>query len=111
MNIGFLVCMLLFIFFIELAIPFVLFKEKAAKFVSGFNSLSKEQQTHYDKAYISRDMRNLCFLWAFIMFIGAVLSYYVTPYCAIVAFIVWLVFFFKEVHLDAEITFEKYKIK
>lgn len=111
MNVGVLVCMSLFIFFIVLAIPFAVFKEKAAKFVSGFKSLSQEQQAQYDKACISRNMRNQCLLWAFIMFIGAVLSYYVTPYCAIVAFIVWLVFFFKEVQLDAEMTFEKYKIK
>ena len=37
------------------------FKEKATKFVSGFNSFSKEEQALYDKAHISRDIRNQCF--------------------------------------------------
>lgn len=31
--------------------------KKTAKFVSGFNSFSKEEQALYDKAHISRDIR------------------------------------------------------
>lgn len=48
----------------------------------------------YDKAYISRDMRNQCFTWFAIMFIGTILSYFVTAYMAIFAFVIWLVVFF-----------------
>ena len=42
------------------------------------------------------------------MIIGAVMSYFVTTYMAIPAYIVWLILFFKEVHLDAHKAFEKY---
>ncbi len=104
MNIGVWACAIL-------AIPFSLLKEKGAKFVSGFNSLSETQQQRYDKAYISRDMRNQCFTWANVMVLGALCSYLFSPYLAIVAYIIWLVLFFKEFHLDAEKAFEKYLLK
>lgn len=111
MNIGFWMCVVLGVLFMIMGLSFVIFKEKAAKFVSGFNTLSKEKQRLYDKAYISRDMRNQCFIWAVIMFIGAVLSYFVTPYMAIPTFIIWLVVFFKQIYLDVDKAFEKYLIK
>ena len=108
MNIGFVLFGVMVIPFASIGILFSIFKEKAAKFVSGFNSLPKEEQALYDKAFISRDIRNQCFIWAAIMLIGAVLSYFVTTYMAIPAYIVWLILFFKEVHLDAHKAFEKY---
>ncbi|WP_295087185.1 DUF3784 domain-containing protein [uncultured Ruminococcus sp.] len=108
MNIGFVLCGVMVIPFASIGILFSIFKEKAAKFVSGFNSLPKEEQALYDKAFISRDIRNQCFIWAAIMLIGAVMSYFVTTYMAIPAYIVWLILFFKEVHLDAHKAFEKY---
>ena len=92
-------------------ILFAIFKEKATKFVAGFNSLSKEEQALYDKAYISRDIRNQCFIWSGIMLIGAILSYFVTPYMAILAFIIWLFLFLKDVHWDNHKAFEKYLLK
>ena len=106
MNIGFWMCGVLVIPFAITGVLFAIFKGKAAKFVSGFNSLPKEEQVLYDKAYISRDMRNQCFVWASIMLIGAVMSYFLTPYMAIPAFIICLVFFFKEVHFDTHKAFE-----
>ena len=62
-------------------------------------------------AHISRDIKNQCFTWAGIMLVGAVLSYFLTPYMAIPAFIIWLVLFFKEVHFDTHKAFEKYLLK
>ena len=56
MNIGFWSCIILVIPFLIIGVLFAIFKEKAAKFVSGFNSFSKEEQALYDKAHISRDM-------------------------------------------------------
>lgn len=85
--------------------------KKTAKFVSGFNSFSKEEQALYDKAHVSRDIKNQCFTWAGIMLVGAVLSYFLTPYMAIPAFIIWLVLLFKEVHFDTHKAFEKYLLK
>lgn len=111
MNIGFLLCGVLVIPFLIIGVLFAVFKEKAAKFVSGFNSLSEEEQALYDKAYISRDVRNQCFTWSAIMFIGAVLSYFVTAYMVIPTFVIWLFLFFKEVHFDTHKAFEKYLLK
>ena len=88
MNIvGFWACGILVIPFGIIGILFAIFKDKAAKFVSGFNSLSKEEQALYDKVHISRDIRNQCFIWSVIMLIGAILAYFVTPYMAILAYI------------------------
>ena len=111
MNIGVWACAILAIPFSIIGIFFSLLKEKGAKFVSGFNSLSETQQQRYDKAHISRDMRNQCFTWANVMVLGALCSYLFSPYLAIVAYIIWLVLFFKEFHLDAEKAFEKYLLK
>ena len=83
MNIGFWLCEVLVIPFVIIGVLFAIFKEKAAKFVSGFNSLPKEEQALYDKTHISRDIKNQCFTWAGIMLVGAVLSYFLTPYMAI----------------------------
>ena len=44
MNIGFWLCGVLVIQFVIIGVLFALFKEKTAKFVSGFNSLPKEEQ-------------------------------------------------------------------
>ena len=83
MNIGFWSCIILVIPFLIIGVLFAIFKEKAAKFVSGFNSFSKEEQALYDKAYISRDIRNQCFIWTAVMLAGALLSCFLTPYMAI----------------------------
>ena len=111
MNIGFWSCMILVIPFVIMGVLFAIFKEKAAKFVSGFNSFSKEEQALYDKARISRDIRNQCFIWSAIMLAGALLSYSLTPYMAIPTYTIWLVLFFREVHFDNHKAFEKYLLK
>lgn len=111
MNLGVLMCGILTVCFCIMGTLFAIFKERAAKFVSGFNLFSKEEQALYDKTHISRDIRNQCFLWSAIMFTGAILSYFITPYLAIIAFIVWLFLFFKEVHFDNQKAFEKYLLK
>lgn len=110
MNTGFWSCIIFLILFVIIGVLFAVLKEKAAQFVSGFILLSKEEQALYDKAYISRDIRNQCFTWAGIMLIGAVLSYF-SPYMAVPAFVIWLVLLFKEVHFDTYKAFEKYLVK
>lgn len=111
MNEGFWMCGVLVIIFAIIGALFAILKEKAAIFVSGFNSLPKEEQALYDKAYISRDIRNQCLVWTVIMLIGAVMSFFISPYMAIPAFIIWLILFFKEVHFDTRKAFEKYLLK
>ena len=58
MNIGGWLCGFFVILFVIIGVLFAIFKEKAARFVSGFNSLPKEEQSLYDKAHISRDKKN-----------------------------------------------------
>lgn len=111
MNIGFWMCIILVPCFLLMGLLFGIFKDKAAKFVSGFNSLPKEEQELYDKSSLSRDMQNSCFLWTSIMLIGALGSFFLTAYFAIIAYIVWGILFYKDVHLDAHKAFDKYLIK
>jgi hypothetical protein len=54
---------------------------------------------------------NAFLIWAGIFGVGAVLAHCLTQYMAIIAFVVWLVVFFKDVHFDIEKAFGKYKIK
>lgn len=110
MNIGFCMCGILVVPFAFIGILFAIYKERAARFVSGFNSLSQREQALYDKASISRDVRNQCFLWSAIMCGGAVLSL-VTPYMAIPAYVIWIVLFFRDFHFDPHKAFEKYLLK
>lgn len=109
MNIGFVACLVLAILFLIIGIVFALLKEKGAYFVSGFRTLNHSEK--YDKAYISLDMRNQCFTYALILFLGAILSYFISAIIAIPTYVLWGILFFKSVHLDAEKAFEKYLIK
>lgn len=109
MNVGFVACITLAVLFLVLGIMFALLKEKGAYFVSGFRTLNHPEK--YDKAYISRDMRNQCFIYFVILSIGAILSYFISAVISIPTYIIWAIDFFKSVHLDAEKAFEKYLIK
>ena len=109
MNVGFVACIILAVLFLVLGITFALLKEKGAYFVSGFRTLNHPEK--YDKAYISLDMRNQCFTYALILFLGAIISYFISTLIAIPTYVLWGILFFKSVHLDAEKAFEKYLIK
>ena len=111
MNVGFWMCIILVPGFLIIGTLFGIFKDKAAKFVSGFNSLSETEQELYDKAAISRDIRNSCFIWTAVMLIGALGSLFLTPYFAIIAYVVWGILFFKDIHFDEHKAFDKYRIK
>ena len=76
MNVGFAACIILAVFFLILGIMFALLKEKGAQFVSGFHILNHPEK--YDKANISRDMRNQCFIYFVILSIGAILSNFIS---------------------------------
>lgn len=88
---------------------FLFIKGKRAKYVSGFSTLNHPEK--YDKAYISLDMRNQCFTYALILFLGAIISYFISTLIAIPTYVLWGILFFKSVHLDAEKAFEKCLIK
>lgn len=109
MNIGTIICLILSVFFGIISIIFSLLKEKGTILISGFNTMSKEEREKYDKKKMSIDIRNSLFLWAIILFLGAILTYFISKYCAIIAIVIWLIIFFKDVHIDSEKAFEKYK--
>lgn len=111
MNIGVIACMIVAAIFLVMAIVFTLMKDKGAMLIGGFNTLPKDEYERYDKKRMCADQRNMLLLWAVIFLAGAMLSYFISSYVAIVAFGVWLILFFKEVHFDATKAFEKYKIK
>lgn len=111
MRLGFWMCISAGVGFAVIGLLFAIFKEKSAKLVSGFNTIPRQEQDLYDKAYIARDMRNSCFLWTAVMLAGAVGSQFVSGYFAVAAYIVWIILFFRDVHLDARKAFEKYRYK
>ena len=108
MNIGAWMCGVLVLSFAIIGLLFGIFKGKATKFVAGFNTFSEQEQALYDRAAISRDIRNQCFLWSAVMLAGTILSCIITTYFAIPTFIVWGILFFKDMHLDVHKAYEKY---
>ena len=108
MNWGFCICVVLLVPFIVFGILFATLREKAAVIVSGFNTIPKEERNRYDRAEIARDMRNQCFIWSAVMFAGAMLSFFISPYCSIPALIIWLVLFLRQVKFDTHKAFDKY---
>jgi len=111
LNIGFIVCSSLGGIFALITIIFSILGKKAVILISGFNFKSKEERKKYDIERMSKDYRNTIFIWTLIFIIGAILSYYISKYCAVIAFVIWLIIFFKDVQLDEEKAFEKYKLK
>lgn len=108
MNVWEIICLILAVPFSVLSIVFALLKEKGAMLISGFNTISKDEREEYDKKKMSLDMRNCLFIWSMILFLGAFLSYCISKYCAIIAFHIWIILFFKEVHINSEKAFGKY---
>ena len=111
MNIGAWMCGVLVIPFAIVGLLFGILKEKATKFVAGFNSFTDKEQAMYDRVAISRDIRNQCFIWSLLMLVGVILSYALSTYMAIPVFIIWCFLFFKDTHIDAHKAFEKYLLK
>lgn len=110
MNIGVITCFMMGGLFLIGAVIFGLLKEKGAVLISGFNTLPKQEQKKYDQSKMSKDMRNAFIYWCIIWLVGAIFSYLITPYMAIISLIVWFIFFFKDVHLNPEKAFNKYRL-
>ena len=107
-QIGAMILIIFCVIFAVLAVIFTLLKEKGAMLISGFNTLSKEKRDEYDKKRMSADMRNSLLLWVIIMLVGSALSYFISFYFAVAAFILWLILFLREVELDPDKS--KYKL-
>ena len=109
MNVWAITCLLLAMIFGVLAVVFALLKEKGAILISGFNTLPKEEREEYDKKKMSIDTRNSLFLWFVILLLGAVLAYLFSNYFVMIAIIIWIILFLKDVHIDSEKAFGKYR--
>ena len=59
---------------------------------------------------MAKDERNACFLWGLIMLLGAGAALWITGWAALAAYGIWMVLFFRDVHLDTDRAFEKYKL-
>lgn len=110
MNIGLVACLAMGGMFLIFAIVFALLKEKGAALISGFNSISKQERENYNQAKMSKDMRNSFLLWFAIFAVGGISSYLLSPYIAIVSFVLWFILFFKDVHFDTEKAFGRYRL-
>ena len=104
-------CLGFVIFFTSIVGIFSILGKKGAILISGFNLKSKDEREEYDTERMSKDFRNSMLIWIVIFLIGAIGSYYISQYCSVIAFVIWLIIFFKDVHLDEEKAFGKYKIK
>ncbi len=112
MDTGTMICGSGSIFFLVCGLLFGILKGKAAILISGFNTMPKEQRDKYDRERMSRDQRNAFFLWAAILGVGSVLAYlFSMRYVAMIAVVIWLIVFFRDVHLDEEKAFGKYRLK
>ena len=112
MESGAVICGVGSMIFLGMAILFTLLKGKAAILISGFNTMPKEQRERYDRERMSRDQRNAFFLWAAILGAGSVLAHlFSMRYAAMIAVVIWLIVFFRDVHLDEEKAFGKYRLK
>ena len=97
--------------FLVFAIIFAVRKDKACKLVGGFNFFTKAQQARYDKAAIARDYQKLMTGWTIGAFLFAILCLWLDWWAFGAAFVLFLISLSKEMHIDAEKAFEKYKIK
>ena len=110
MNIGLIACALPVPVLVVAWIAFALFKGKATLLISGFNTLSEREREQYDTNAMAKDMRNTCVLWTAILLLGCLASHFVSPYAAIVAYVVWLVLLLKDVRLNPSDAFGKYRL-
>ncbi len=96
--------------FLIFAIIFGVRKEKACRLIGGFNFFTEAQQARYDRAAIARDYQRLFTWWTAGAFLFAVLCLWFSWWAFGAASVLFLFSIGKEMHIDAEKAFEKYKI-
>ena len=97
--------------FLIFAVIFAARKEKACRLIGGFNFFTEERQAKYDRAAIARDYQKLFMRWTAGAFLFAVLALWLAWWALGAAFLPFLISLGREMHLDAEKAFKKYKIK
>lgn len=97
--------------FTVLGIIFMILKDKACILISGYNTKTKKEREEYDEVRLSKDESKFFFKCAFIYFIGATTALFFNKICLGIAFLVWIIYLFKNIHLNQEKAFDKYKNK
>ncbi len=108
---GGVACLVLGVLFCLLAGGFALAGPRAARFVSGFSTLSPTQRSRYDTAAISRDYVRRFLGWGVLLLVGAGGSALWNGWAAALALIVWQLLFWRQVHWNPEEEFSDYLIK
>lgn len=109
MGIETIICFMLAIIFGLLSSIFGILKGSGAMLISGFSNISKENREKFNKERMSLDMKNSLFIWVVILLLGGVGSYFISKYFAYIAIVIWIILFFKDVHIDPNKAFNKYK--
>lgn len=104
---GLIMSIMFFIF----GLIFAIMKEKGASLIAGYNFKSKEERKKYDEKQMSKDMRNLFFISSLIFLVGMIATYILGKIVFWISFIVWLIYFFRDFHIDDEKAFGKYRKK
>lgn len=97
------------IFFV-ISFIFFIFKDKACILIGGYNLISKDKRKGYDEVRLSKDFRNTFFNYGLIFLIGGIGCLFISNWCFWIAFLVWLIYFCKNVSFSNKI-FDKYKTK
>ena len=97
--------------FLAFAHIFRVRKEKACSLIGGFNFFTEAQQAKYDKAAIARDYQRLFTRWTLGAFLLAALCPWLHWWAFGAALLLFLFSIGKDMHIDAEKAFEKYKRK
>jgi hypothetical protein len=105
-----IICLLMMGIFLLLGLLFALLKEKACMLISGYNFKTAEERKDYDEERLSRDMRNFLFVCGGIFLLGGIAAFLWGIVCFWISLIVWLIYFFKNVHMDDEKAFGKYRL-
>lgn len=104
---GLIMALMFFVF----GLIFAVMREKRASLIAGYNFKSKEERKDYDEKRMSKDMRNLFFIYSLIFLLGAILTYIWGKVWFWITFVIWFVYFFKNVNIDDEKAFGKYRKK
>lgn len=97
------------IIFLILGLIFAIMKEKGTRLIAGYNFKRKEERKKYDEKQMSKDMRNILFTYSLIFLAGTVATYIWGKIWFWISFIIWLVYFLKNFHIDDEKAFGKYR--
>lgn len=102
------ICMMMTALLTAHGVVFTILGEKCVWLVKSYRDLPKEKRDQYDAGLVVNGARNGFLLWALWFVLGAVLSYFVTPFLAVAFLGVWLAVFLRG-RVFREQTYEKYK--